>query len=621
MADRVQDVTVTGIAAGPGGWVAIGGTRDQRGTIAPIWRSSDGRSWSLAERPAQLARVDGEPPQSLVALSATSHQYLALEASTAQISNTQEHVDGQPQVAVWYSYDGNWWARAPVDGSLGASVVATPSGDMVTTDRYDDMSPDGVSWQPVAPADGTEPTGQLLALGDSVVSVSEDGGQAIITKTHLDAAGVNQGNTLYSDSIVPPASLTSDSGAEDAGVIMGATDGRTLMIGRAQRHQYLIYVGNGQGGWTHTDTSAIGGARRDDAETIRSVASGHGRVVAVGAMLQRDRQTGGQGSAIQARAWVSLGSNVWTRAALPTGVVDLTSVTDTPSGFFAVGTNQRGPAFLTSSDGVTWRRSGERPTGDLLGLLPAAVVAQGRRLVVAGLDPGDRPGIWWSDDGQTWRPSTVPDPLLPELWRGLCTDGRTIAAVGVGEIRAIPQLPTSFPQEVAEALTSGDGATWHRAPAPLLGPDTPINGAMRLSACAFGQGGRMVSIGTTDLADTDEAALAVVWPSLATPPRLTLMDGSSPPFSGQLARSIVWTGASFVVGGDSGELDPIEADPVLWSSTDGSIWHRLPAATAPQNDSLSGDLPALTVSGSHLLAAGNDDDGALVLEGTLAQAG
>ncbi len=122
------------------------------------------------------------------------------------------------------------------------------------------------------------------------------------------------------------------------------------------------------------------------------------------------------------------------------------------------------PGVLTSTDGTTWNRAvladsgGEPAKGGL-----NAVAAAGTRIVVGGAIPGEEETLavaaaWWSDDGASWTPASVPatEPI------------QFIVATATGFVAAggTPDDPVF--------LTSPDGATWglvdHPAPVQPAGP-------------------------------------------------------------------------------------------------------------------------------------------------------
>ena len=130
--------------------------------------------------------------------------------------------------------------------------------------------------------------------------------------------------------------------------------------------------------------------------------------------------------------WYSADGLDWSRAALPPmdprpDVEELLAVTWDGRQFVAVGGGGAGPVVYTSADGREWTRS--------VGVGGPTVAAGGGRVVVATVGQA-----WWSTDGQTWTPVTLP------------------AGVGMAEIEwAIDRFVAATGSGV---LTSADGETW-----------------------------------------------------------------------------------------------------------------------------------------------------------------
>jgi hypothetical protein len=128
------------------------------------------------------------------------------------------------------------------------------------------------------------------------------------------------------------------------------------------------------------------------------------------------------------------------------------------------------PVVLRSSDGRGWERFGfEAPDGSRPWATLNSVAIRGSRIVVGGLlqtvyDPIDGPryqaAIWWSDDGATWTPASVPD-----LEGDAATIG-TMVATADGFVTASGYI------EEPTFLRSSDGESWvlaDRDPADIPG--------------------------------------------------------------------------------------------------------------------------------------------------------
>lgn len=124
------------------------------------------------------------------------------------------------------------------------------------------------------------------------------------------------------------------------------------------------------------------------------------------------------------------------------------------------------PVVLTSADGTAWERvdlvdSGGQPIKGGLN----AVAAHGTRIVVGGAIPGEDETLaiaaaWWSDDGASWTPASV--PLTEPIQFLVATATGFVAAGGT------PDGPVF--------LASPDGAAWevvdHPPPVVPAGPGT-----------------------------------------------------------------------------------------------------------------------------------------------------
>jgi serine/threonine-protein kinase len=172
IAGTLDQATLSSVAHGPDGWMAIGEAGTGPGQHPVAVTSSDGVSWRLVDGPAAFTG-----PGSCVASIAAGQQGYAVVG---------KHVDGaRVFAAMWGSADTRHWAQGDndrfgsLDGRLSASavdaVVATPSGFVAAGTH----GPGGVLW---TSADGGQqwtlmsgtgvPSGALLlaaASGNRVV--------------------------------------------------------------------------------------------------------------------------------------------------------------------------------------------------------------------------------------------------------------------------------------------------------------------------------------------------------------------------------------------------------------------------------------------------------------------
>ncbi len=635
--DHANDVAVNAITSGPHGWVAVGGPHDHVGTTSPVWRSDDGRTWRLATQPARLAAgAHGLPPASLVSVVATAGHYYAVESSTPIVTSDTEEVQGVVP-AIWTSADGDHWRRQELGRTAGMaqSVVATPSGLVVSLPgTFDAASLDGTHWSSVQTANGKEPTGQLLVVDGTVVGVDYDSSSWGSGDDQVDIESGNpskasDGLTVTGSDVGLPDGLQSD--GQNGTQVLAGTDGHRLIVGDGQRHHWDIWVGDTDGSWTAMDTSTIPGPRRDQADSIEGLAADGRVAVAVGATVERDPDSGGSGTPSQARIWYSSDRRTWHRATVPPGVANLAAVTRAGAGFVAVGqdaddrppstvllragTSGAEPVVLRSVDGRTWIRAASGASTGLGGFIPTAITSTADGLVMAGADLQGGPTIWTSSNGANWSPVALPSAEGSVQWRGLCATQGEVVVVGVEPGSDQPDDGQSDPdtagQDAPALLISSDDQHWQAPAQDLALPDRSDGG--RLNACTFGAGSQLVAVGTSDQANGDEVAMSLTQPDPTARPTTALMDGSEPPFDGQLVRAVAWGGGTFLAGGDSGELDPAEADPAIWSSADGRTWHRLEEPVAILDDPLASDLDAATPFGSGVVLAGNDADAAAAL--------
>jgi hypothetical protein len=133
----------TAVAAGPGGWVAVGSNSEVMAYEARIWHSPDSLSWDLVDSEL-LAGLE------LVDVAATADEYVAVGTRSADPND--------PTTSILVSTDGlNWTESEAVRGAWASRVIAAPQGFAVvlqvgeTTDVL--LSPDARTWDRVRGAD------------------------------------------------------------------------------------------------------------------------------------------------------------------------------------------------------------------------------------------------------------------------------------------------------------------------------------------------------------------------------------------------------------------------------------------------------------------------------------
>ncbi len=174
----------------------------------------------------------------------------------------------------------------------------------------------------------------------------------------------------------------------------------------------------------------------------------------------------------------------------------------TGSRFVAIGTSLDGRfAFLTSSDGKTWKRVSDGGSGSL----PGSLAAGPGGLVAVGTING-RPASWTSTDGRVWRRHRsafppAPDGSRPDEDWVQVTD---VVATGngwlaVGRRDPACQVNCGLTPRRAYVWTSADGSRWVR----VADQDAFEGGGM--NAVAHGDAG-FVAVG-------DASGHAAVWTS------------------------------------------------------------------------------------------------------------
>jgi hypothetical protein len=165
----------TAVAAGPGGWVAVGSNSDVMGYEGRIWHSADALFWELVSTDI----LDG---LELVAVSATPGAFVAIGTHSANPND--------PTTSILHSKDGLQWTEVEtVDGAWAARVASGPRGFavIVEVDGTNDLllSPDGLTWTRVAGADIAE--GVWLADiawdGAGWIAAGAEGDRAVVLRS------------------------------------------------------------------------------------------------------------------------------------------------------------------------------------------------------------------------------------------------------------------------------------------------------------------------------------------------------------------------------------------------------------------------------------------------------
>ena len=183
------------IAAGPGGFVAVGSEQGAGDSRAAAWYSADGLTWTRAE-----SNLGGDSARAVVR---GGPGYVA--------AGWAPGVDGDDRAVFWSSPDGRTWTATPDSKDLhgitpralaGAPQRLVAVGAGITPVAW--ISKDGLSWQRlsasglVAPLPSVPPleSGQPMAVNTAV-------GGLIATEGSFVAAGVTAAMGLASRSVVP----------------------------------------------------------------------------------------------------------------------------------------------------------------------------------------------------------------------------------------------------------------------------------------------------------------------------------------------------------------------------------------------------------------------------------
>lgn len=157
------------VAAGPGGWVAVGSNSDTMVAEGRIWQSPDSLAWELVTADL-LAGLE------LVAVAATPAAFVAVGTNLK---------DGT--TSILRSTDGREWTEVEtVDGAWADEVAAGPRGfaAIIQIDDTTDLllSPDGLMWTRVSGAD--------VGAGVSLADIAWDGAGWIAAGSAGDRAVV-----------------------------------------------------------------------------------------------------------------------------------------------------------------------------------------------------------------------------------------------------------------------------------------------------------------------------------------------------------------------------------------------------------------------------------------------
>jgi hypothetical protein len=230
-----------------------------------------------------------------------------------------------------------------------------------------------------------------------------------------------------------------------------------------------------------------------------------------------------------------------------------------------------GPAFLTSTDGVTWTRTADVPT--FAGASIQALASGPHGLVAVGDTGWDNPAIWVSDTGGTWQRLTLPAAVFGDAHFATvrATSTGYVLAGGTGSMSvSVTGGPMATVSKVAAGWWSPDGRTWTKATVARAAET-----GSSLGTISVGSHG-LVAVGAS--ADgRDHAA----W---------TSPDGHTwtPIAAGYIAVPATSTGVatlpSDMIVDDGTHLVAVAVNEQLglqmWTSSDGVAWQPLPFSGA-----------------------------------------
>ncbi|MGP4094152.1 hypothetical protein [Nonomuraea sp. KM90] len=614
------------LAAGPGGWVALG---DRVGGSV-VWTSPDGAAWT--RQPDATASLAFGPRDRVADVAWTGNGFTAV----GQTSDKGDFTDAAP--VVWLSRDGRSWERRagwrlhpPTGGTLALTDVASVKDAIVvrgesSTKPYDitwRSTDAGDTWQAFAvPGESRKPELAFAATATTMLAVRGSGTRATTytspdgvswtTAAKIDVPGFRRLLRLTATSQAAVAAIETDSGIrlvrstdgrswQPAGTTAGGTEVRdaaaaadnTVVVGADAAHGgtgALLAVRDKAGKDLPTgipDTTGSG-------KVVDALGTADGRVVAVG------------GANGEAAVWTSADGATWRhvpdreKALAGQGRQRLTSVTPGFAGWLAVGSSGQAPGrplVVTSADGESWRRAdgatafrsdGKNP------LIARGAAAGPDGYVIVGED-GFGAGTWWSPDLRTWE-------------RGAPAGADNL--VGTQATRRWMQSVTSgmFGFVAAGGVTDPNayGGVFVRRPTVWISPDGRKWSLVRLPIPAGVNEGWLSHIASHDdvlvtagTAVTGNGTGTAAFGYVSVDGGRSWQPISLPVVAGEQSgvTAVATTPRGFVVAGTVGR----PGDVVIWTSADGRSWKP----EQPRGTGMSGP-------GDQRLAAFTAVDGELV---------
>ena len=539
----VKQVSITGQAAGSGGFVAVGDEINATSARAIVLESADGRSWRSLALPELIAPPDSAMHMTGVALN--GGRALVVGSTARRVASA-----GAPRAVAFRRDGGRWSPVTPATfGTAGSiflnGVAALGDGFVVVGTRAVGsklepaawVSTDGSVWRASKPTAFPTPRRMQAAvyaverLGQTLVAIGEIEGTPWAWASD---DGLRWRNVRLPDGIYRFGVPTR--------IAMAASGTRLLLVLRNQSGASLWLYAAGR--WREVGRGAAFPSTRDGIEVRGTAASGAGAVAVGNASFA---------SKGEARVWARASSG-WAKGSIPDArSAALTSVAAIRTGFVAGGLTTRGQRFAAavwrSADGRTWSRATVPRLAPTVDSAVQAVVWDGRQAIAAVNEVVRSPvpkriSLIASRDGRVWRriASVASGQIGAE---GMCAASRKVLITGVVRVGQVER----------GAVWEHTGRRWRRV---LL----PTSSVAR--SCAI-RNGLTVVVGAL-------RGQASVWR------RTGSSDWQQAPLTGDLLptappralNAVAATSAGFVaVGGDGARG---EYDLGVWTSVDGETW-------------------------------------------------
>ncbi|TYB60600.1 hypothetical protein FXF51_30750 [Nonomuraea sp. PA05] len=622
------------LAAGPGGWVALG---DRVGGSV-VWTSPDGAAWT--RQPDATASLAFGPRDRVADVAWTGKGFTAV----GQTSDKGDFTDASP--VVWLSADGRSWERRagwrlhpPTGGTLALTDVASVKDAIVvrgesTTEPYDitwRSTDAGETWQAFAvPGESGEPELTFAATATTMLAVRQDGSHATTytspdgvrwtTAAKIDVPGFRRVLRLTATSGAATAAIETDSGVR----LVRSTDGRSWQPAGATADGAEVRDAVAAGDNTvavgadaaHGTTGALLAVRDKAGKDVPAKlpdTGGSGKVVdALGAADGRVVAVGGANG--EAAVWTSADGSAWQhvqdkeKALTGQGRQRLTGVAPGFAGWLAVGSSGRTPGHplvVTSADGESWRRADGAPAFQPEGrnpLIARGVTAGPDGYVIVGED-GYGAGTWWSPDLKTWERG---DPAGEDNLVGTPATRRWMESVTGGLFGFVAAGGVTDPNAY--------GGVFVRRPTVWISPDGRKWSLVRLPIPSGVNEGWLSHIASNDdVLVTAGTAVTGNGTGTAAFGYASLDGGRSwqpislPVMAGEQSSvtAVAVTPEGFVVAGTVGR----PGDVVVWTSADGRSWK----SEQPRGTGMSGPgdqrLTAFTTVGEELVGVGSTATG------------